>query len=97
MKPKYIFQSFFIEKILLSKRLIFAIVLFFVLATSHQSKAQLSWDVGAITTNWIDAANWFPDSVPTATGNVTIDCGFTVKKNNFSTIKPYFDYEKTTI
>ena len=73
MKPKYIFQSFFIEKILLYKILFFSILLFFVLATSHQSKAQKTWDGGAGTNNWGDANNWNFNTVPTAAEPVVIN------------------------
>lgn len=43
---------------------------------------QVSWDGGAATTNWGDAANWNPDGVPVAGNTVTIGSGFTVVVDN---------------
>jgi hypothetical protein len=40
--------------------------------------AQISWDGGAGTTSWMDAANWSGDVLPTATSNVSIGNGFIV-------------------
>lgn len=38
-----------------------------------------TWDGGAGTTSWMDAANWSGDVLPTATSNVSIGSGYTVK------------------
>jgi len=34
-----------------------------------------TWDGGASTANWGDAANWNPDGVPTSSNNVTLSAG----------------------
>ncbi len=44
--------------------------------------SQVSWDGGAATTSWGDAANWNPDGVPVAGNTVTIGSGFTVVVDN---------------
>ncbi|MBK9017417.1 MAG: hypothetical protein IPM82_27100 [Saprospiraceae bacterium] len=38
----------------------------------------ISWDGGAGTTSWMDAANWSGDVLPTAASNVSIGSGVTV-------------------
>ncbi len=58
--------------------IIFIALLFFTISSIAQT-----WDGGAGTQNWGDAANWNPDALPTAASNVTIGSGFTVNKNNF--------------
>lgn len=43
--------------------------------TLSVTSAPLTWDGGASTTNWSDAANWNPDGVPTAASNVDLNQG----------------------
>jgi hypothetical protein len=46
---------------------------FFTIAS--ESPLPVSWDGGAATTNWGDAANWSNDTVPTSTTDVSLSFG----------------------
>ncbi len=49
------------------------LLIFSLLAITFISQSQKKWDGGALTSNWNDAANWYPDGVPIATDNVLLD------------------------
>lgn len=46
---------------------------FLLFGISYIASSQKTWDGGAITSNWNDAANWLPDGVPVSTDNVVLD------------------------
>src|SRR5207247_862122 len=41
----------------------------------------ITWDGGAATSNWADAANWSPDGVPTSTDNISLSAGSAMTVN----------------
>ncbi|MEN3027460.1 MAG: hypothetical protein ABDH31_07155 [Chlorobiota bacterium] len=45
-----------------------------------------TWDGGAGTTNWNDAANWNPDGVPANGDNITINTAVTINVNLAATV-----------
>jgi hypothetical protein len=55
--------------------------------TINKSGTGTSWDGGAATTNWGDAANWNPDGVPIATDNLVISSGTLININVNATCK----------
>lgn len=60
----------------------FAIVVLFVaslISGFSNAATTRTWDGGALTTSWHDAANWTDDTVPTATDDVVIATNVTVQ------------------
>ncbi len=50
-------------------------------STLSVTGAPKTWDGGAATSNWGDAANWSPDGVPTTANNVTLSGANTININ----------------
>lgn len=72
MKNNYISQLHFIAKHL------FTLLVFLFITMESASGAAKTWARGANTNNWGDAANWYPNGVPTAGDDVTVPMGYSV-------------------
>ncbi len=71
---------------MMKKITFFAFFAFFFLSSLSTFGAIVSWDGGAGTTNWGDAANWSANAIPTASDDVLLD-GISIQNVVVSTIK----------
>lgn len=56
----------------------FIVILTILTFTYFSLHAQTTWDGGAGSSNWSDAANWNPDGVPTSSDTVVLDEGVAI-------------------
>jgi len=73
-----------LNKVLLA---VLVTVSFSVLLGSQEAFAELkTWDMGAVTQNWLDGDNWSPNGVPSSSDEIVIPATFDVIMNTDFTI-----------